>query len=39
MHRKLRDPLAAVLQCLVTDMYQIGGRRGLSVPAFLSITE
>ena len=35
MYRKLRDPYAAVLQCLVTDMDQIGGRKGLSVPAFL----
>jgi len=28
LHRKLRDPYAAVLQCLVTDMDQIGGRKG-----------
>ena len=36
MYRKLRDPHAAVLLCFVTDMDQIGGRRGLSVPAFLA---
>jgi len=35
MYRKLRDPYAAVLLCFVTDMDQIGGRKGLSVPAFL----
>jgi len=34
LHRKLRDPYAAVLLCLATDMDQIGGRKGLSVPAF-----
>jgi len=27
---------SAVLLCFVTDMDQIGGRRGLSVPAFFA---
>jgi len=35
LHRKLRDPYAAVLLCFVTDMDQIGGRRVQAVPAFL----
>ena len=34
LHRKLRNLDAAVLQCLVTDMDQIGGRRVQAVPAF-----
>jgi len=34
MYRKLRDPYAAVLQCFVTDMDRIDGRKGQAVPAF-----
>jgi len=39
MHRKLRDPYAAVLLCLVTHMYQIGGRRGAVCACFFDASK
>ena len=37
LHRKSRDPYAAVLLCFVTDMDQIGGRRGAVCACFLFV--